>query len=150
MPTKPKMQRLPRAISDNQPDGAEDYERAEKKERNIIGPPLRGADMGPMKDRVPLSPVTSVAKSPDVEFLLGSLFSVIMSETLKLTKKSKENADDVLLDPGDMGRLAKLVDGTKQITKLRIELEQMDQPEELTREEMIEAMEEQLELLKSE
>ena len=149
MPERTKQQRLLPHVALSQADGAEDYEEAEQKARNIIGPRLTGDDMGPVRERVPLSPVTSVANSPDVEYLIGTLYSVVMSEGTKLAAAAqKDNTKP--LDQSQMATLTRLVDATKQLTKLRIEVEKLEAPDNLSKPEMIAALREQIELLESE
>jgi hypothetical protein len=143
---------LPRAVREAlADDNVPDYVEAERKRRNILGPQLEGAEMfrPEAPPRIPLTPVESVSKAPHVDALVADLYTVLLSESAKL-RKQVEDPKAAQLDPAGMSRLAKLVDGVKQLTKLQLEREKHDRPEDLSREEMIEALREQLEILESE
>lgn len=102
-------------------------------------PKLSGSDLAvEHRPRAIAEPVVKVSRDPHVDHLAADLYSILLSQSDRLRKKSESEE----LDAADMTMLAKLVDGTVRLTKLQLEREKQDRFDALSEEDLRRELEE--------
>lgn len=120
----------PEWFKEDAPEGAPDYVEAEAAERvvreNIVGPPLTGEALLPSSpERVLAEPVTSVSRDPLVHTIIDDLYAVMLHQARTLREEA-ETPGQPRLDSSAMAAATKAIEGTKALTKLRLEMERLE------------------------